>query len=68
MKEFEYVGVLCAVFGYLLIVMGSLHVGFWIGLTSSICLFVYFISIKSFATVGLQSFFICANIYGIFTV
>ena len=65
MKEFEYIGVMAAIVAYCLIVTGSLSIGFMVGCAASLSLAFYFITIKSWASVGLQSFFICANIYGL---
>ena len=65
MKEFEYIGVMAAVVAYCLIVTGYLSIGFMVGTAASLSLAFYFISIKSFPSLGLQMFFVCANIYGI---
>jgi nicotinamide riboside transporter PnuC len=65
MKEYEYLGVLAAIVAYCLIVTGNYDIGFKIGVVSSVSLAVYFITIKSYASMGLQSFFIGANIYGL---
>jgi hypothetical protein len=66
MKEFEYIGVMCSVVAYYLIVTGSLQLGFTLGALGSFCLVAYFASIKSMPSMGLQSFFICANIFGLY--
>ena len=66
MKEFEYIGVFGAIIAYLMIVTGELETGFMIGAVASLSLVIYFITIKSFASVGLQSYFIYANIYGLY--
>ena len=65
MKEFEYIGVMAAVIAYIMIVTGSLSTGFFIGAVASFSLVIYFITIKSWPSMGLQFFFICANIYGL---
>ena len=66
MKEFEYIGVMTAMVAYTLITMGHLQLGFTLGILSSTTMFAYFMSIKSYATVGLQLFFICANMFGLY--
>ena len=68
MKEYEYIGVMAAVIAYLMIVTGNLSTGFMVGAVASFSLAVYFITIKSLPSIGLQFFFICANIYGLFNV
>jgi energy-converting hydrogenase Eha subunit G len=65
MKEYEYIGVMSAVVAYLMIVTGNLSTGFMLGAVASFSLLIYFITIKSWPSMGLQSFFICANIYGL---
>jgi nicotinamide riboside transporter PnuC len=65
MKEFEYIGVMCAVVAYLLIVNGFLPLGFAIGTVASLSLAFYFVTIESVASVFLQTFFVLANIYGL---
>ena len=65
MKEFEYIGVMAAVIAYIMIVTGSLSTGFFIGAVASFSLVIYFITIKFWPSMGLQFFFICANIYGL---
>lgn len=66
MKILEYIGVALAVIAYLLIVTGNLLEGFCLGGIASTLLAIYFLQIKSHASAGLQSFFICANMFGIF--
>ena len=65
MKEFEYVGVMCSIVAYWLIVSGYYAIGFKIGLIASTALVIYFVTIKSIPSMGLQIFFICANMYGL---
>ena len=65
MKEFEYIGVMCSIVAYVLIVTGNYDIGFKIGLIASSALVIYFAAIKSLPSVGLQVFFICANMYGL---
>lgn len=65
MKEYEYIGVMSAVVAYLMIVTGNLSTGFMLGAVASFSLLIYFITIKSFPSMGLQFFFICANMYGL---
>jgi hypothetical protein len=65
MKEFEYIGIMIAVVAYLMIVTGNLTLGFWLGIAASSSLAFYFITIKTFPSMGLQIFFVCANIYGL---
>jgi energy-converting hydrogenase Eha subunit G len=65
MKEFEYIGVMASIVAYLLIVNGVLSVGFAIGVVASLSLAFYFVTVDSPASVSLQLFFICANIYGL---
>ena len=65
MKEYEYIGVMAAVVAYIMIVTGNLSTGFMLGAVASFSLVIYFITIKSWPSMGLQSFFICANIYGL---
>ena len=68
MKEYEYIGVMAAIVAYIMIVTGSLSTGFMLGAVASFSLAVYFITIKSWASTGLQTFFICANIYGLYNI
>lgn len=65
MKEYEYIGVMCSVVAYLLIVTGNYELGFTLGIIASSSLVIYFTTIKSLASIGLQAFFVCANMYGI---
>ena len=65
MKEYEYIGVMCSVVAYYLIVTGSLTMGFTIGIIASSSLIIYFTTIESLASIALQSFFVCANMYGL---
>lgn len=65
MRHYEYIGTLIAVVAYLNIVAGVLTTGFVLGVLASSLLALYFVSIKSYASMGLQFFFICANIFGI---
>lgn len=65
MKEYEYVGVMISVFAYILIVMGYLEMGFFLGVIASTALASYFYMIRSIPSFGLQMFFIFANIYGL---
>ena len=65
MKEFEYIGVMISVVAYLLIVSGNLSLGFSLGIAASTSLAFYFITIRSFPSLGLQGFFVCANMYGL---
>lgn len=65
MKEFEYIGVMAAIVAYCLIVTGYLSIGFSIGIAASLSMAFYFVTIKSWPSMGLQSFFVCANIYGL---
>ena len=65
MKEFEYIGVMASIVAYLMIVTGNLSIGFMIGIVASLSLAFYFVTIKSIPSIGLQAFFICANMYGL---
>ena len=65
MKEFEYVGILLTVFAYTMLVSGNLFLGFIIGICGNVALISYFTDIKSTPSAWLQSFFVCANMYGI---
>ena len=65
MKEFEYIGVMASIVAYCLIVSGNYAIGFEIGIIASFSLVCYFITIKSLPSMGLQFFFIGANIYGL---
>jgi nicotinamide riboside transporter PnuC len=65
MKEFEYIGVMASIVAYCLIVSGNYAIGFQIGIVASFSLVCYFITIKSLPSMGLQLFFIAANIYGL---
>jgi len=65
MKEYEYVGVMLAVAAYVLIVMGYLENGFFLGCLASTMLASYFYMIRLIPSFLLQVFFICANIYGL---
>ena len=65
MKEYEYIGVMCSVVAYMLIVTGNLNLGFTIGIIASSALIIYFTTIKSLPSIGLQFFFVCANMYGL---
>lgn len=65
MKEYEYIGVMCSVVAYMLIVTGNYELGFTIGIIGSSALIIYFTTIQSIASMGLQFFFVCANMYGI---
>ena len=65
MKEYEYIGVMCSIVAYYLIVTGNLTMGFTIGIIASSSLIIYFTTIKSLASLGLQFFFVCANMYGL---
>lgn len=65
MKKIEYLGVILTMLAYMLVVTGWLEEGFELGIISQMLLGIYFYKIRSFATLGLQSFFVCANIYGL---
>jgi len=65
MKEYEYIGVMCSIVAYYLIVTGDLTMGFTIGIIASSALIIYFTTINSLASIGLQLFFVCANMYGL---
>lgn len=64
-KELEYVGVMIAICAYICIVTGDVIIGFKLGALASVTLGIYFATIKSWPSVGLQTFFVCANIYGL---
>jgi nicotinamide riboside transporter PnuC len=65
MKEYEYIGVMCSIVAYCLIVSGNYAIGFTIGIIASSSLLIYFTTIKSLPSLGLQVFFVCANMYGL---
>ena len=66
MKEYEYLGVMASMVAYYLIATGSLTIGFKIGIIASLALLVYFVTIKSWGMLGLQLYFIGANILGLY--
>lgn len=66
MKIYEYIGVVFSIVAYCLIVTGNYAIGFETGLLASSALLIYFGTIESFASVGLQLFFIGANMFGLY--
>ena len=65
MKILEYGGVLLAMGGFLCLASGFLLVGFMLGLLSTIFLFSFFVKVGIKSQMGLQVFFMCANVLGI---
>lgn len=66
MKTLEVFGTLLAALGFSLLSFNMLFHGFFIGLISCFCLIPVLYKNKLFALLGLQLFFMCANINGIF--
>jgi hypothetical protein len=66
MKEFEYIGVMASMVAYYLLVTGNVLLGATIGIIASSCLILYFGTLKSWPSAGLQLYFICANMYGLY--
>lgn len=67
MKEFEYVGVMISMVAYYLLVTGHILIGATLGIIASACLIIYFGTIRSFPSLGLQFYFVCANLYGLYS-
>ena len=66
MREYEYIGVLLTMAAYAILVQGDLHTAFLVGIMANVVLAIFFLSSKLFAMLGLQFYFTCANIYGLY--
>lgn len=65
MKTLEILGTLLAALGFSLLSFNLLFQGFFIGLLSCFCLLPVLYRSKLFALLGLQIFFLLANINGL---
>ena len=66
MKEYEYAGTIITMFAYCMVVSGNIELGCTIGLLGNFALICFYGAKKLIPTVGLQFFFVGANIYGIY--
>jgi len=66
MREYEYVGVLLTMAAYAILVQGDLHTAFLVGIFGNLILGIFLMSKKLFGLLGLQFYFACANIYGLY--
>ena len=67
MKLLEYLGVMITMAAYAIIVMGDLQTGFIIGLLGNFVLGIYFWKFQQNGLLGLQTYFACANMFGLIT-
>ena len=66
MKLWEYFGVGLAIAGFSMLTIGYLFTGFTVGLLSCFVLIPFFGYVRLYGMMGLQIFFICANILGMY--
>ena len=64
MRYFEFMGAAMAALGFGLLSTGFLFTGFQVGLLSCLVLIPYFVYRNQYSLLGLQFFFMCANILG----
>ena len=65
MKLLEYLGVMITMAAYAIIVLGDLQTGFIIGILGNIVLGMYFVKTQLFGLLSLQTYFLCANMFGL---
>jgi hypothetical protein len=65
MKLLEYLGVMITMAAYAIIVLGDMQTGFIVGFLGNVVLGLYFVRTGLNALLALQTYFLCANIYGL---